>query len=138
MLSVLDRFAKFDLPIRITEFDIKADDPDLLYDFTRDFYTVLFSHPSVIGVQMWGLGQMFTKTGDLTPVGKAYRELAYETWHTRKTGTTDTNGVLTGKGFFGTYRLGLTVGDAATVRTLLLPEGNGSHTLEVQVGKPVK
>ena len=70
MLAVLDRFAKFGLPIRVTEFDMKADDPDLLYDFTRDFYTVMFSHPSAIGVQMWGIGQMYTKAGDLTPIGK--------------------------------------------------------------------
>ncbi len=43
-----------DLKIRVTEFTVDTDDEDLQADYTRDFYTMLFSHPEVVGVQFWG------------------------------------------------------------------------------------
>jgi hypothetical protein len=43
-----------DLNIRVTEFTVDTDDEDLQADYTRDFYTMLFSHPEVVSVQFWG------------------------------------------------------------------------------------
>jgi GH35 family endo-1,4-beta-xylanase len=45
VLSALDRFAAFGLPIAITEFDINTTDEALQADYTRDFYIACFSHP---------------------------------------------------------------------------------------------
>lgn len=54
MLAVLDRFARFGLPIQITEFDAQLPNETLQAEFTRDFLTTMFSHPAVSGVVMWG------------------------------------------------------------------------------------
>ena len=54
MLAILDRYGKFNKAIWITEFDIVMQDEELSGNFTRDFYTALFSHPSVGGIVMWG------------------------------------------------------------------------------------
>ena len=54
--EILERYAtEFpDLDMRITEFDITGDDEALKADYLRDFYTIAFSHPKMLGVQMWG------------------------------------------------------------------------------------
>jgi hypothetical protein len=39
--------------MRVTEFTVDTDDEDLQADYTSDFYTMLFSHPEVVGVQFW-------------------------------------------------------------------------------------
>src|SRR5262249_9090254 len=54
VLATLDRYAKLGLPLRVTEFDINTDDEELQADYTRDFLTLMFSHPGVIGFQLWG------------------------------------------------------------------------------------
>jgi hypothetical protein len=41
------------LKMRVTEFTVDTDDEDLQADYTSDFYTILFSHPEVVGVQFW-------------------------------------------------------------------------------------
>jgi endo-1,4-beta-xylanase len=131
VLRLLDRFATFGLPIRATEFDVKATDPGLVHDFTRDFYTAMFSHPSVIGVQMWGIGQMYDKEGKLKPVGKAHRELVLGEWHTNEQGKTDPQGTFARQGFLGTYRVTITANGVPTERTIQLPKGDGAHILTI-------
>jgi len=39
--------------MRATEFTVDTDDEDLQADYTSDFYTMLFSHPEVVGEQFW-------------------------------------------------------------------------------------
>lgn len=126
ILKLLNRFAEFGLPIRATEFDIKSTDKELLYDFTRDFYTVMFSHPSVIGVQMWGFGQMYEEDGGLSPIGKAYRELVSGVWHTKAEGTTDSSGAFAYRGFLGTYAVSFTRDGSTVERTFTVPAGEGT------------
>jgi len=127
LLEVLERFSKFNLPIRVTEFDMKSDDPSLLYDFTRDFYTVMFSHPLVIGVQMWGFDQMYDKHGNLTPIGRAFRDVVRKKWHTREGGTTGADGTLSCRGYLGSYTATVAVNGRKTSRMFVLPRGKGVH-----------
>jgi GH35 family endo-1,4-beta-xylanase len=54
VLKILDRFARFGLPIQATEFDVNVWDEKLQADYTRDFMTALFSHPGVSGIIIWG------------------------------------------------------------------------------------
>lgn len=54
ILVFLDRCAKYGLSIWATEYDLRVDDEEVCGMFTRDFYTALFSHPSVEGIVMWG------------------------------------------------------------------------------------
>lgn len=115
VLAVLDRYwNEFNLPIRITEFDIQTDDEELQADYTRDFLTLLFSHPAVVGVQHWGFWEnahwrpnaaMFRADWSEKPNAGVYRSLVLEQWRTHETATTDIEGRLTTRGFLGDYTI---------------------------------
>ncbi|TVR52379.1 MAG: hypothetical protein EA425_05035 [Puniceicoccaceae bacterium] len=117
VLAVLDRFAAFERPIRITEFTMSTNDQELRHDFTRDFLTVLYSHPSVIGFQMWGLRQAIDDNGALTPLGRAYSDLVHGEWKTQFAARTDAAGRTEHPAHLGRYRITITHGN----RKLELP-----------------
>lgn len=114
LVEELDRWAKFGLKIKITEFDISMDDWQLQGDYTRDFLTAMFSHPSVEGVTAWGFWEgrhwktnaafLWTDWSE-KPAGKAWRELMTQTWHTDEEVMTDENGEATIRGFRGRYEI---------------------------------
>ena len=112
MLAILDCYAKYEVPIWATEYDVKIDDEELSAKFTHDFYTTLFSHPSVEGIVMWGFwdrlhwknnAPMYRQDWSLKPSGEAIRRLLLETWCTEARGTTDAQGIFTSCGFLGEY-----------------------------------
>lgn len=109
--KVLDRFAALDRPIRITEFTIAGDDDALKADFTRDFLTLIFSHPAVNGFQFWGFDQVVKEDGTLTALGEAYRSLVKEQWHTDVTANSDEDGMAKTDGFLGRYAITVTQGE---------------------------
>ena len=111
--AVLDRFAELGLPIRITEFDVKSEDESLKADFGRDVLTMLFSHPSVIGVQTWGLGNMYDEAGHKTPMGEQWYDLIHKQWWTDETAKTDPDGKVETRGFLGRYTVSVRKGDAS-------------------------
>ena len=131
--EVLERFSRFDLPIRITEFTMRNKDDDLLYDYTRDFLTIVFSHPSVIGFQLWGMDQMVRKQGGWTGIGKAYRDQVLQRWHTRETGKSDAEGHFSCRGFLGTYRVRVRTGDRTVTRTFRLDKGKEPCTWTIDL-----
>jgi endo-1,4-beta-xylanase len=113
LLSLLDRFGTLGLDIQITEFDIEPD-PDVAYDYMRDYLTVVFSHPKVVGMLMWGFwdgahwhnaAPIFTKDWELKPTGKAYRDLVLGAWWTNAKGKTGDDGIYSVRGFQGDYSL---------------------------------
>lgn len=120
LLATLDRYQKnFDLPVRITEFDVNMDDEEIQADYTRDFMIAMFSHPSVVGVQQWGFWEgrhwqpkaaLYRKDWTEKPNGAAYRKLVLETWHTDETGVTDASGSWSLRGFYGRYAITVTAG----------------------------
>lgn len=112
VLAVLDRYAALGLPVRITEFDINTDDEELQADYTRDFLIAMYSHRSVVGVQLWGFWEtahwlpraaMVRANWTEKPNAQAYRALVLDQWRTRATGTSDANGTWRGRGFHGEY-----------------------------------
>jgi endo-1,4-beta-xylanase len=54
ILEILDDFSKLNLKIKITELDIQTLDDQLQADYFRDFYTVIYSHPTMQGILSWG------------------------------------------------------------------------------------
>jgi len=54
MTTVIDRFARFKLPLAITEFDFNTSDEQAQAAFTRDFMTLIFSRPEFTDYLMWG------------------------------------------------------------------------------------
>jgi GH35 family endo-1,4-beta-xylanase len=112
MLAILDRYAKYKMPIWATEYDVEIDDEEVSGKFTRDFYTTLFSHPSVEGIVMWGFwdglhwkhnAPMYRQDWSLKPSGEAIRELLLKTWCTDARGTANAQGAFTTSGFLGEY-----------------------------------
>jgi len=114
---VLDRFAALGLGLRITEFDVNTADEALQADYTRDFLTMVFSHPAVTGFQMWGFwegahwlprGAMYRRDFSEKPNGEAFRHLVHEVWQTNAQGRTDRDGRFAARAFYGRYDVTVT------------------------------
>lgn len=138
LIEILDRFAAFDLPIQVTEFDIRTKDRRLQADYLRDFMTAVFSHPRVEAILMWGFwagrhwrpdAALFDRDWTLRPHGKAWRDLVLDQWWTRASGKTDGRGRLETRGFLGTYEIAVTAGDKT--RTVDATLGKGGETVTV-------
>jgi GH35 family endo-1,4-beta-xylanase len=135
MLEILDRFAKLGKQIEVTEFDSDITDEELQADFTRDFHTTLFSHPSVKGILMWGFwesrhwkpnGAMVRKDWTLKPNGQAWVDLVFKQWWTDVKGKADAAGRYAVRGFLGDYEITATSGGKSkTVKASLPKAGQG-------------
>jgi len=129
MLAILDRYAKHNKTIWITEFDVVQEDEEMAGSFTRDFYTTLFSHPAVGGIVMWGFwdqdhwkqnSPMYRKDWSLKPAGQAYKDLVLGQWRTNVQGRTDESGAYATRGFLGDYEVTVkAAGKQKTVRAAL-------------------
>ena len=99
--------------IKITEFDIAITQEAVQADYTRDFMTMVFSHPSVKGILSWGFWEnrhwepnaaMYTSDWSIKPNGIAYNDLVFNDWWTKDTTLiSDANGQVSLNGFLGTY-----------------------------------
>ncbi|NLY89682.1 MAG: hypothetical protein GX085_08725 [Firmicutes bacterium] len=143
--EILDEFAKFGLPLVITEFDMDIDDrhPEevqLQADFTRDFLIAVFSHPAVDSFLSWGFwaGQhwkpeaaFYDKEWNLRPHGRAYMDLVFGEWWTNEALTTDEDGKAGLYGFKGEY----TITAAANGRTAgaEIELGDGGTTVQLEI-----
>ncbi|NGP45439.1 hypothetical protein G4V62_10895 [Bacillaceae bacterium SIJ1] len=114
ILRRLDRFATFGKDIQMTEFTIQENDPVAKEQFTRDFLTTAFSHPSVNGVVTWSFWDKFnddglyTKDWTLTPNGKAWMDMIYNEWWTDESVKSDKEGSVETRGFLGDYHMTVT------------------------------
>ena len=134
LTRILDRFAKFNKTIWVTEYDINLDDEVLAGGYTRDFYTTLFSHPAVGGIVMWGFwdgshwknnAPLYRRDWSLKPAGEAYRDLLKKAWHTEQTLPTDAQGTILLRGFLGSYDVSVTAkGQSKTVKADLGASGS--------------
>ena len=123
----IERFAELGPEIQVTEFDVgpSGASEELLAQYTRDFMTVVFSHPKTVGIVTWlggnplrriessqkshrGQAAFFDENWNITPVGKAWRDLVTQEWHTNDTGTTGSNGEYKTRGFHGEYEIKVT------------------------------
>ena len=113
-LSVFDTFAKFGLPIVVTEFDVNIKEEEKQAAFTRDFMTAAFSHPACAGFVFWGFwegahwrpdGAMFRKDWSEKPNLLVYRDLVFKEWWTDVKGNTNDKGEFAVRGFKGNYKI---------------------------------
>lgn len=139
MLSNLDRFQKFNLPVHITEFDANAPgDEQLAGEFTRDFLTAAFSHPVVTDIVLWGFWEgrhwrperaLFRKDWSIKPNGQAYLDLVFKQWWTNAQGVSSAQGNYQTRGFLGDYEVTVMQnGGSKTVKTTL-PKGGRALTV---------
>jgi GH35 family endo-1,4-beta-xylanase len=150
--KALDTLAQFDMPIRITEFNLpgqrskyyprrgegRPGPPPQLTPAEEEakaraivqYYRICFAHPAVDGILMWGFWEganwipassMYKRDWTPTPAAHAYRDLIYNQWWTRWTGTADADGRCELPAFYGEYRL---TADGA-VKTVELRSADG-------------
>jgi endo-1,4-beta-xylanase len=124
--DALDSLAVFNLPIRITEFNM----PGMRSEYRRsqltpvqeeakakeivDFYRICFAHPAVEGILMWGFWEgadwipsssLYKRDWTPTPAAEAYKDLIFNEWWTNVSGITDKKGLFSSTAFYGKYRV---------------------------------
>jgi endo-1,4-beta-xylanase len=140
MLKILDRFAKLGKQIWITEYDVDVEDEQLAGQFTRDFYTTLFSHPAVGGILMWGFwdgahwhknAPLYRQDWSLKPAGEAYRELVLATWRSNLRGKSDAAGAFKARAFLGSYEITVAHGGKTKTVPFALEPRSGAVTVKL-------
>lgn len=142
VLATLDRYwNEFRLPVRFTEFDINTSDDELQADYTRDFFTLAFSHPSVVGIQLWGFwegshwipaGAMYREDWSEKPNAAVYKQLVLHDWLTNEALVTGANGTIKIRGFYGDYRVTVEANGKSADATFKLSAG-GPATVDVRM-----
>jgi endo-1,4-beta-xylanase len=112
--SILERFAALGKDIKITEHDIQMQDRGLQADYTRDLMTILYSHPSVKSLLVWGFwtgrhwrpdAAFYDDDWNIRPHGKVWKELVFDKWWTPVTTvTTGGDGIARFEGYLGDYK----------------------------------
>jgi len=118
ILSIIDRFATLGLPLMVSEFDMNILDEELQADYTRDFLTAWFSHPSTEAFLMWGFwakahwfgepGAMFRADWSPKPNLASYIGLVFDDWWTHEALKTDAAGIAESRVFKGDYEITVT------------------------------
>jgi endo-1,4-beta-xylanase len=110
--KTLDKLAKFNLPIKITECLFAADDEQGMAEELRRFFPICFAHPNVEAILMWGFWEvghwqpqtaMWKKDWTPTPQALAYRDLVFNKWWTQTSGKADKDGTFKTRAFYGDY-----------------------------------
>lgn len=108
----LDKLAKFDLPIKVTEFDANTKDENAKALALVTLYSTAFAHPAVEGLYMWGFWKkahwrpdaaIFNADWSPTLAADYYREMVFKRWWTDTTATADENGVCNVRVFYGRH-----------------------------------
>lgn len=124
-MAVYDAYAVLGTPVHITEFWASTkhlkerlspeDLVELQTDYVANTLTCAFGHPAVEAFFFWGLmGHAVTwqqaSSHHLTPLYHRLRALIHEQWTTRERLTTDEEGCVHLRGFYGDYALRYRIG----------------------------
>ena len=111
-------------------------------EYTRDFYTLAFSHPAVNTIVWWALcdkgvwrglpGGLFDEQGRVKPVTKELNRLINQEWHTHMRGRLKVAGEVPIKGFKGSYHIKLKYEDVEYFGNFDLIE-NSEEYIEIQL-----
>jgi len=127
--KALDSLAIFNLPIRITEFNMPGQRSKYLTEKILtmtpeeealkakelvDYYKICFAHPAVEGMIMWGFwaganwipaSSLYNRDWSPRPAADAYQNLIYKEWWTKNTETAGKDGVVSIPAFYGKYKV---------------------------------
>ncbi|MEM9657038.1 MAG: endo-1,4-beta-xylanase, partial [Planctomycetota bacterium] len=129
----IDRFADLGLRLRSTEFDIDVGEDEAWQgELMRDYLTVMFSHPNMEAITLWGFwggahwrgenGALYRTDWTEKPSLTAYQSLVLDQWWTEDTGATDNDGELTTRAFKGDYEITVVHDDQRHVEKLVLED----------------
>lgn len=119
LIRRVERYAAFGKELAVTEFDISTSDEVTQADYTRDFMTYMFSHPSMKSFVLWGFwegahwipsGAMMRRDWSLKPNGAVYQDLVFKKWWTNADGNTGATGAFTTRAFLGEYDIEVKAG----------------------------
>ena len=161
--TVCQRFSEFGRPIHFTETTVlsgpsravdfnapyatdwhtDATDEAAQADYVVQFYTVLFSHPSLRAITWWDFSDknawLNAPAGllrrDMTPKPAYTRllNLIHHTWWTHAVGTTDTRGLLSQRVFYGQYTVTARVGGTRSETQVFFREASGPTTVTLRI-----
>lgn len=161
--TVCRQFSRFGKPIHFTEttvlsgptrtVDFSAPPPTDWHtdpageaaqaDYVAQFYTVLFSHPSVRAITWWDFSDrnawLNAPAGllrqDMTPKPVYIRllNLIHHTWRTDTSGLTDPRGLLSRRVFYGQYTLTVRAGGTRQETSVFFPEASGPLTVTLRL-----
>jgi endo-1,4-beta-xylanase len=151
--KALEELAKFNLPIRVTEFnfpgqrsryykgDRKAqltpEEEQVKAESLKQYFRICFAQPAVTGILMWGFWEganwipqssLYKRDWTPTPAAEAYRELVLNKWWTRWSGAANSEGWVALRAFYGKHRV--TVNGKESVVNLTRAEGAKRLDLE--------
>lgn len=138
--EIFTRFEKLDLELKITELDIWTKDEELQADYMRDFYTLVYSHPSFTGIISWGFWEKshwrpdaawYTADWKEKKIAKVHKDLVYNQWWTNEDVTTSSNGQAKVNGFKGDYKITAIVDGKEYTTNAVIKEG--SNKVEILV-----
>lgn len=159
VLKTFNRYKELGLPLHITEFTPQSSGipitggwrqgnwtEEAQAEFAEQFYTVAFSHPSMVSIHWWGLsdrfiwlrgGGLLDKDFNPKPVYTRLMKLIKEDWMTKNVrGTTDKNGKFSLRGFAGKYQVIITdsKGNKKTMDVHLQQQKNNQWKVSLKVG----
>jgi endo-1,4-beta-xylanase len=112
--KTLDKLAKFNIPIKITECLFNFNDEQTRADELRRLFPIYFAHPGVEAILMWGFWEgdhwqphtaMWKKDWTPTTQAQAYRDLVFNKWWTNTSGKANGKGVFKTRAFYGNYKI---------------------------------
>jgi endo-1,4-beta-xylanase len=131
--GLLNRFAEFGYPLHVTELDINTTDEAAQTDYTRDILTLLYSHPAVEKITLWGFWEgrhwlpraaLWRTDWSIKPNGQAWKDLVFTIWRTQATLTTDWQGSAGVRAFTGDYEVtAMRDGKPVTGQATVTPAG---------------
>ena len=126
-----------------TDWNTDAQDESAQADYVTQFYTVLFSHPSVRAITWWDFSDknawLNAPAGllhrDMTPKSAYTRllTLIHHTWWTNAAGTTNQHGLLSRRVFYGQYTLIARVGETRQTVNVFFPEASGPRMVTLRL-----
>lgn len=141
----LDDLARFNLPIKITEFDCWADDEAVQAQTLEDVYRTAFAHSAVQGILMWGFWEknhwkpaaaLLRTDFSKKPSAEAYERLVFSNWWTRAEGQTATDGTFACRAFFGDLNvLVKTDSGPETTQKVALKKSAGNAFVEIRLAE---
>ncbi len=147
--EILEQFAKFEKPLHFTELTIISgwhSNEERQAKLAAQFYTILFSHPSVEAITWWDFTEQKYRGAirapgaglireDMTPkpAYHALKDLIKGKWWTKETTTVAGAGQARFRGFFGRYKLATTIGQRKLTGTFRLEESAKDHSIEVRL-----
>ncbi len=148
--NALDSLAQFNLPIRVTEFNIpgqrskyyekrnlkmtEEEEKQKATDIV-DYYRICFAHPAVEGILMWGFWEganwipqssLYKRDWTPTSAATAYQSLIFKELWTKAEGKTNSKGELVTPAFYGKYKVTVN----GTTKTVNLQKAAGKMVVE--------